>query len=339
MGDGLDFDLSGWQNAYDGEVESMDFSGTLTDSLQSMFGEDGDLANLMSSSGTTSGDDLINNLVGALNGGSSDITSAVGYTMDDVTAAMAAKTTDVEAAAKVVPETALETAYSYENEFYKAGVMLYTGFAEGLTDKVPKELAEKNMADVVFNMETALKKTAVIKSPSKRFAKLGNFVTLGFAEGILQLSGAAETATEDVAKDSTDSLREVLDRIFDTTMSGLDTNPKITPVLDLSELEEGLGQMDGMLAANNTFGLAFGAARSYNTTLAARNAATDISEPYDGSNVVEAVNNLKTDVDEMKVLIGNLGFYVDGKQMATAMANPMSKALNDISVRTGRGVQ
>ena len=342
VGEGTTFNFDDLKNSFTSGLSGSDITGTIENAYGNLFSSDGaggTLSNIMNQTGLGGGDALVNGITDYLNTNNGQITEAVGLSMDNVTSAMQSKNNEVQEAAKIVPETALNTALSYENEFYKAGVMLYTGFAEGLTDEEPKKLTVKNISDVIFNAETALRKAAEIKSPSKLFAKLGNFVTLGFAQGILQLSGAAESATEDIAEDSTDSLRGVLNRIFDTTMSGLDTNPKITPVLDLSQLEEGLGQMNGMMSSNNTFGLAFGAASAYNTSLANRNAAFDISEQYDGTNVVEAVGELRTDIDDLKALIGNLGFYVDGRQMATAIANPMNKALNDITVRTGRGVQ
>ena len=339
VGEGLGFDFSELQSKFSTGVENTDFSGELTSSLYDMFGEDGDLANLMSEGGIEGGDDYISSMIGTLTDGSGDIMSAVGFTMDDVKTAINSKNSEVQDAAKVVPETALNTAKSYENEFYRAGVLLYEGFAEGLSDKEPKELAENNMADVVWNMKRALEKTAEIKSPSRLFARIGKFVTLGFAEGISSLSYAAEEATEDVGEDSVSALRSILDRIFDTTMAGLDTNPVITPVLDLSELQNGLYSMNGMLDNNSSFGLAFGAANGYNRTLAIRNAAMNVDTEYDGTNVVEAIDGLRTDLANMQASLNTLGFYVDGKQMATAIANPMNKALTDISVRVGRGVE
>ena len=233
----------------------------------------------------------------------------------------------------------VKTIRSNWNEFFKAGVYVSEGFGKGIEDPDAIDFVEQNMSDVVFKTKRALEKTAKIDSPSKVFAGLGKFVTLGFAEGISSLSYAAEEATEDVGEDSVSALRSILDRIFDTTMAGLDTNPVITPVLDLSELQNGLYSMNGMLDNNSSFGLAFGAANGYNRTLAIRNAAMDVDTDYDGTNVVEAIDGLRTDLANMQASLNTLGFYVDGKQMATAIANPMNKALTDISVRVGRGVE
>ena len=96
--------------------------------------------------------------------------------------------------------------------------------------------------------------------------------------------------------------------------------------------------MNGMLDNNSSFGLAFGNASSYNNGLSAKFAGMKVQNEYDGTNVVEAVNSLRTDINEIKSEIATLGFYVDGKQMATAIADPMSSALNKIAVNTGRGV-
>lgn len=252
--------------------------------------------------------------------------------------ALAEKQKVVDAAAEIQDDV-INKILSYKPKMYNAATELVEGYNKGLNDAEGKEKTYSNVADLVLRTKAALEKEAVINSPSKKFAKLGQFVTLGFAQGILELAGAAEDATESVGKDSVSALRSILDRIFDTTMGGLDTNPVISPVLDLSRLEEGLGNMNTMMDANTSFGLALGAMSGYNRNLAARNAALDISGQTEDTAVVEAVNELRTDLNDIKGMLGNLGFYVDGKQIATAIADPMSSELDKISVRTGRGVR
>lgn len=240
---------------------------------------------------------------------------------------------------KAVSEKAQEELYSQTPKFLDIGNMYGRGVAIGMTD-----------GNVEYNMRKAIETLGgwasgglmgelEEKSPSRVAMGIGEYFTQGFANGILALGGVAENATEDVGKDATSTLRSILDRLFDTTIENMDTNPTITPVLDLSQLEEGIGSMNGMLDNNSSFGLAFGNAASYNNGLSAKFAGMKVQNEYDGTNVVEAVNSLRTDINEIKAEITTLGFYVDGKQMATAIADPMNSALNKIAVNTGRGVR
>lgn len=239
---------------------------------------------------------------------------------------------------KNILDTVANLIASYEPEFYKLGMRLHEGFSMGLVDKDPMEMTIYNVADLVRRAQLSLCKEAEIKSPSRVFMRLGEFVTMGFAQGITNLSYAAETATQDVGESSMNSLRSIIDRIYNTTMDDMDTSPRITPVLDLSEVESGISTMGGMFNGNNSFGLAFGARNGFNENLAARNLAMNVQNDYDGTNVVDAINGLRQDITGLQEAMNNMGFYVDGRQMAKAIANPMNDELNDISLRTGRGV-
>jgi hypothetical protein len=216
---------------------------------------------------------------------------------------------------------------------------LHEGFSMGLVDKDPMEMTIYNVADLVRRAQLSLCKEAEIKSPSRVFMRLGEFVTMGFAQGITNLSSAAEAATQDVGESSMTSLQSIIDRIYNTTMDDMDTSPRITPVLDLSEVESGISTMGGMFNGNNSFGLAFGARNGFNDNLAARNLAMDVQNDYDGTNVVDAINGLRQDITGLQEAMSNMGFYVDGREMAKAIADPMNNELNDISLRTGRGVR
>ena len=226
----------------------------------------------------------------------------------------------------------------YYNDWYKTGVYLVEGLEAGVTADKPRIRLEDGIDDVVFNLvhkaETGLK----VNSPSKVFFKIGEFITLGLANGISSLSKDADNATEDVCKGTIATLKQIIKDIYSKTFEEMDVNPVITPVLDLSELEAGLGTMDSMFNARNSLYMANGARGAFNAGLANKY-TNDIQNGYDDTNVVNAITELRTDIDDLKMIVGTLGFYVDGKQMATAIANPMHKALNDISVQTGRGVR
>ena len=189
-------------------------------------------------------------------------------------------------------------------------------------------------------MKEKAMKVSQSASPSKVFAKIGSYFTMGLAEGVLSLSGLAEDATEEVGENAINAMRTILDRIFDTTMSGLDTNPTISPILDLDQLEKGLNDASSMLNGRKTsFGLAFGASSAYNNNLANKFAPVETDNGYDNSDVVDAITGLRQDVNGLKSAFEGIGFYVDVREMAKAIANPMNDELNDISLRTGRGVR
>ena len=242
----------------------------------------------------------------------------------------------VEAAGDVA-KAAITKIYEKEPEFYLAGKYCAQGFADGIKDDDADNKVFNNVAELVLDARNKLAATAVINSPSKMFAKLGEFCTLGFADGILSLAGFAEDATEDVGNDAIDAMKAIISRIYDKAIEGLDTNPRITPVLDLTELEEGIYQANNLLS-NNGFVMGSRAAAGFNRGLSMKYAQEN-QNGYDDSNVVEAITSLRNEVNNLNGSLETLGFYVDGKQVATAIADPMQTALNKIAVSTGRGVR
>lgn len=243
-------------------------------------------------------------------------------------------------ASKEIQDASIELINSYQPAFYRAGRYLTMGLALGIVDGDMKKITLDNMADVVTALKIKAASELDENSPSKVFYKMGEFVTIGLANGILSLAGMAEKATEDVGDTTMDSFQSVVKKINDSAFDDTNVNPVITPVLDLSNVESGLAQMDSMFGSRNTYDISERALNSFNGALGARNNMLN-PEPntYDDTNVVNAIGELRTDIDTMIGIVGSLGFYVDGKQMATAIADPMHKALNDISVATGRGVR
>lgn len=242
-------------------------------------------------------------------------------------------------ASREVMDAVVEELKRYYDDWYDVGSSMPEGLANGALDRTAERKAVNNVADIVTLMIDEAKKVSDSHSPSKVFEKIGSFFTMGLAEGVLSLGYLAEEATEEVGQRAIDSMRAIIDRIYNTTMDDMDTSPRITPVLDLSEVESGISTMGGMFNGNNSFGLAFGARNGFNDNLASRNLAMDVQNDYDGTNVVEAINGLRQDITGLQEAMNNMGFYVDGREMAKAIADPMNNELNDISLRTGRGVR
>ena len=243
-------------------------------------------------------------------------------------------------AASEIAKSALEKFYELEPEYYEAGKYCSVGFSSGLSDKKMVDLIGYSARALVLDAKNGLTDEAKIESPSKVFMQLGRYVTLGFAQGISSLSNAAETATEDLGEDSVSALESVIKRIFDTTIEGMDTNPRITPVLDLSQVQTGLDTLDGMFTNRSSFGLAFSNASAYNNNTAAKFAAMNQTpNGYDDTRVVDAITRLGNDISNLKESMSEMGVYIDKKTLVGAIADPMHEELDKINVSTGRGVR
>jgi len=102
--------------------------------------------------------------------------------------------------------------------------------------------------DVAKAALSAANKALGINSPSKEFYKSGVFSAQGMVNGLDDMSGAVAKAAEGVGNDALDALGQTLSGVSDLMSSGIDLNPTITPVLDLSSIKKNSSQIGSLLA-------------------------------------------------------------------------------------------
>ena len=95
---------------------------------------------------------------------------------------------------------------------------------------------------------TASKKTLGVHSPSREYFKIGGFQTEGQALGILSEIGQVTDASEKVAKSAMEAMKDSLAGYGGESMLGLDLDPTIKPVFDLSAIQAGAAYINGALA-------------------------------------------------------------------------------------------
>lgn len=152
-------------------------------------------------------------------------------------------------------------------ELYQAGVDAAQGLVDGL--KSQYNLIEAEMNAIAKSMVAAIKDALGIKSPSREFKKVGSFAADGLAEGLRAATPQVEKISTYMGKKAIKSLSESLS-IMPDILSGMDSQPVIRPVLDLSEVRKGFGAVDKMtLGRRISVGAAFSNAKDvsagYNT--------------------------------------------------------------------------
>lgn len=132
-------------------------------------------------------------------------------------------------------------------ELYQAGVDSAAGLVKGLQNQ--QKNIEKQMDVIAASMIKSIKKALGIHSPSREFAKVGDWSIEGLAKG-LKDSGVAETAAENVGLNAINAMRKTLTGLASVVPDSMEMNPTITPVLDLSAVKKGAGQIGSMLPNN-----------------------------------------------------------------------------------------
>jgi tape measure domain-containing protein len=119
---------------------------------------------------------------------------------------------------------------------YQAGVDAARGLVQGLNSK-KKEL-EDTMDFIADSLVRAIRRKLKIKSPSEAFSEIGIFVAEGLAKGIQTASRRATNAATQLGADTLSAIQTSVASISSEIAEGIDANPVITPVLDLSNVQQ-----------------------------------------------------------------------------------------------------
>jgi hypothetical protein len=126
-------------------------------------------------------------------------------------------------------------------DMYQAGINAAQGLVNGLTQK--QNAIRKAMQHLANEMVRALKKALHIKSPSQVFAKLGEFTAQGLVDGLTGSSKMVRDASMGLADDAANALTNSLANINSKMQNAIDSNPTVTPVLDLTQFQKDAAAM------------------------------------------------------------------------------------------------
>ena len=190
------------------------------------------------------------------------------------------------------------------DKFREIGTNIMRGLIDGIASK---EGDLKTKVESIANTITGkLQKALQIHSPSRVMARLGGFVTEGLAIGIEGNTELVANASENLASTAISGLKDAIKAATNLTDLGIDLNPTITPVLDLSNIEAGSTQLDKLTNGWNGIGistsstLASSAANSFNKTSMAK--ANMALETQNGLSLLKsAINSLESRESDEKL--------------------------------------
>lgn len=137
--------------------------------------------------------------------------------------------------------------------FYSAGSYLVSGFASGISANTFK--AEAKARAMANAAEKAAKEALDINSPSKVFRALGYSVPEGFAMGIDRMIGLVTGSSGAMADTAINSVSSAISKVADYVNTGIDAQPTIRPVLDLSDVRSQAGSISGLFSMRPSVGV------------------------------------------------------------------------------------
>lgn len=157
------------------------------------------------------------------------------------------QSTAVDAAKDVC--TAVKNAFSNNltsGDLRPVGANAAQGLADGIRSKID-EIADAAI-DAAKKAVAAAKKELDEHSPSKVFFKIGENVDLGMVNGIRAYLGRIGDAGTSMGREAIDSMKSAIAHVSDIVNGEMDAEPTIRPVLDLSNVQNGVGKINSLFS-------------------------------------------------------------------------------------------
>lgn len=150
-------------------------------------------------------------------------------------------------------------------------------------------------AAVAAQALAAAKAELEIKSPSRKFAEVGKYADEGLISGLLAYARRVSDAASDVGRTALDGLRNSIARISAVVNDEMDTTPVIRPVIDLTKVHSGIGELNGMVASTRgmTLSVANSNANAISRSMNNQNGAQVVNETptQKGDSIISFVQN------------------------------------------------
>ena len=154
---------------------------------------------------------------------------------------------DVRDGANGIVDEFIDEVEDRYSDFKSAGKYLVTGFADGIEANTYK--AEAKARAMAKAAAKAAKKELDINSPSKVGYRIGDFFGLGFVNAVGDYADIAYKTAGRMASSASEGLKNTIGKVHNFIDMGIDTQPTITPVLDLSNVRAGAGTIGNLLTA------------------------------------------------------------------------------------------
>ena len=211
---------------------------------------------------------------------------------------MSEKMNSIKTEAGKIIDKAKEGVTNAKNALTQAGKDLIGGFISGITSKASevyskaREIANK----AVETIKGALK----IQSPSRVMMEVGRFVDEGLVVGMDRYSSKVSKSAGYVADKIVDNFAKPLSAIND--LVDIDTNPVITPVLDLSNIQANSRRLNSMIPGNGNIALSTDAANIMTSSMGT------VQNGVSNAEVVSAIKDLKNNMP----VTGNTSYNING---------------------------
>ena len=184
-----------------------------------------------------------------------------------------------------------------------------------------------------------------IHSPSRVMAGIGEYLSLGLAKGITDETDSVMQGVQDVSDTALATMTNLAQRVGDIASDDFEYEPSIQPVVDMSDVQNGVDWLnstlfqDGTVALNaeRTAGLAANVVRRAEVSKAEQaEAAKPDPNAMSNRDIVASVEALGEHVDGIARAVANMKVQMNGRKLVGEIINDVDEGLGKISRRNSR---
>jgi phage-related protein len=225
------------------------------------------------------------------------------------------------------------------SKFVEVGKNLVKGLWEGITG------AAKAVGDGIKNLCTGLvnrvKSFFGIHSPSTVMAQLGEYMSLGFANGIADSGNAVDRSMNDVMRSALSAAQMSADMILSCFDEDADFSPTITPVVDLEGVRNSANWMQSAFAdpdgtLNARFEQPTQLMRSFAKRREIQNGEPTAAAASGNDDVVAAIESLGSRVDAVSEAVRNMKLSIDRRKLVGEIIEDVDTKLMERAERRRR---
>lgn len=181
-----------------------------------------------------------------------------------------------------------------------------------------------------------------IHSPSRVMAGIGEYLSLGLAQGITDETDSVVQGVQDVSDTALSTMMDLAQRVGDIASDDFEYEPSIQPVVDMSDVQNGVDWLNDTLFQNGTValnaertaGLAANVVRRAEVTKAQQeelNKADPKANP--NADIVSSVEALGEHIDSIARAVANMKVQMNGRKLVGEIINDVDEGLGKIASR------
>lgn len=266
----------------------------------------------------------INNMLNAMKRKQTDFSTVGKMLMTHFVTGVKSQSSKMSSAIIAPLKSSVANVRSYYSSFYNAGAYISNGLAAGMRSRLYAVKSAANEMAAAANK--AARAALLVRSPSRVFYAIGEFVVQGFTNALGDGASSVYNTAKDMADYAKTGFNNAINKINGVFSDGIDSQPTIRPVLDLSDVKSGASAINGMFNSTQSVGV-MSNIRSISSMMGQRN--------QNGANA-----DIVSELSKLRSELGNVGgnsYNING--ITYNDDSPIANAMKEIvraTIREGR---